>query len=105
MSLDQFHCYQNAEIQVLNDHALAELPDRANRRLFEHYLQDCLDDFSHDFRDFYAFYLYRANKNCLFCKADSKDLLSCVVLVLNQLFLLWRIFYIDIDRLLVLLIL
>jgi len=51
VSLDQFHCYQNEEIQVLNDPALGELLGRAN--LFELHLLDYR--FSHDFRDFYVF--------------------------------------------------
>ena len=63
MSLGRFHCFQNAEIQVLNDHALGELPGRANlANLAGHHLLDYL--FSHDFRDFYVFWiLYCANKS------------------------------------------
>ena len=68
MSLDQFHCYRNEEIQVLNDPALAELLGRANLRSIELHLLDYL--FSHDFRDFYVFSIriYRANINVYLVK-------------------------------------
>lgn len=70
VSLDQFHCYRNEEIQVLNDPALGELLDRANLPSIELHLLDYL--FSHrDYRDFYV-WIYGPNKNVYLVKTIQK---------------------------------